>query len=223
MEDSKLQKLHETLKALAPKGKVGGLGFYAKAGHRSRRSAADGMPEDKRALYSFFVRAGDGPSGHTHFADDGDKKLKKPDKKPKPVRGDQQKLRKGSASLLLRSTRSASRSDRSRLLLRALVRRACDRANDGQKDRRQPFQCGASAASGATSCRAAHDRSLCAHLPAARVARSQELTKKIQQRIEQTMASRASTDGGGLQMVSADATAEGLKPLKAGPLVKAKR
>ena len=37
------------------------------------------------------------------------------------------------------------------------------------------------------------------------------------------MASRASTDGGGLQMVSADATAEGLKPLKAGPLVKAKR
>ena len=45
MEDSKRQKLHETLKALAPKGKVGGLGFYAKAGHRSRRSAADGMPE----------------------------------------------------------------------------------------------------------------------------------------------------------------------------------
>ena len=83
MEDSKLQKLHETLKALAPKGKVGGLGFYAKAGHRSRRSAADGMPEDKRALYSFFVRAGDGPSGHTHFADDGDKKLKKKKKKKK--------------------------------------------------------------------------------------------------------------------------------------------
>ena len=54
------------------------------------------MPEDKRALYSFFVRAGDGPSGHTHFADDGDKKLKKPDRKAKPVRGDQQKLRKGS-------------------------------------------------------------------------------------------------------------------------------
>ena len=83
MEDSKLQKLHETLKALAPKGKVGGLGFYAKAGHRSRRSAADGMPEDKRALYSFFVRAGDGPSGHTHFADEGDKKLKKKKKKTK--------------------------------------------------------------------------------------------------------------------------------------------
>jgi len=68
---------------LAPKGKVGGLGFYAKAGHRSRRSAADGMPEDKRALYSFFVRAGDGPSGHTHFADEGDKKLKKKKKKKK--------------------------------------------------------------------------------------------------------------------------------------------
>ena len=84
MEDSKLQKLHETLKALAPKGKVGGLGFYAKAGHRSRRSAADGMPEDKRALYSFFVRAGDGPSGHTHFADDGDKKLKKKKKTKAP-------------------------------------------------------------------------------------------------------------------------------------------
>ena len=83
MEDSKLQKLHETLKALAPKGKVGGLGFYAKAGHRSRRSAADGMPEDKRALYSFFVRAGDGPSGHTHFAEEGDKKLKKKKKKKK--------------------------------------------------------------------------------------------------------------------------------------------
>ena len=83
MEDSKLQKLHETLKALAPKGKVGGLGFYAKAGHRSRRSAADGMPEDKRALHSFFVRAGDGPSGHTHFADEGDKKLKKKKKKKK--------------------------------------------------------------------------------------------------------------------------------------------
>ena len=86
MEDSKLQKLHETLKALAPKGKVGGLGFYAKAGHRSRRSAADGMPEDKRALYSFFVRAGDGPSGHTHFADDGDKKLKKKKKKKKKTK-----------------------------------------------------------------------------------------------------------------------------------------
>ena len=81
MEDSKLQKLHETLKALAPRARSGGLGFYAKAGHRSRRSAADGMPEDKRALYSFFVRAGDGPSGHTHFADDGDKKLKKKKKK----------------------------------------------------------------------------------------------------------------------------------------------
>ena len=86
MEDSKLQKLHETLKALAPKGKVGGLGFYAKAGHRSRRSAADGMPEDKRALYSFFVRAGDGPSGHTHFADEGDKKLKKKKKKKKKTK-----------------------------------------------------------------------------------------------------------------------------------------
>ena len=86
MEDSKLQKLHETLKALAPKGKVGGLGFYAKAGHRSRRSAADGMPEGKRALYSFFVRAGDGPSGHTHFADDGDKKLKKKKKKKKKTK-----------------------------------------------------------------------------------------------------------------------------------------
>ena len=58
MEDSKLQKLHETLKALAPKGKVGGLGFYAKAGHRSRRSAADGMPEDKRALVQFLRARG---------------------------------------------------------------------------------------------------------------------------------------------------------------------
>ena len=33
----------------------------------------------------------------------------------------------------------------------------------------------------------------------------QELTKKIQQRIERTMAARASTDGGGLQVLAAEA------------------
>ena len=38
----------------------------------------------------------------------GDKKLKKPDRKTKTVRGDQQKLRKGSASLPLRATRVRS-------------------------------------------------------------------------------------------------------------------
>ena len=86
MEDSKLQKLHETLKALAPKGKVGGLGFYAKAGHRSRRSAADGMPGGQAGLV-LFCEGGDGQSGHTHFADEGDveeKEKEEEDKAPPP-------------------------------------------------------------------------------------------------------------------------------------------
>ena len=45
-------------------------------------------------------------------------------------------------------------------------------------------------------------------------ARAQALTKKIQMRIEETMASRAATDGGGLSLVSADtgpAASQGMK------------
>ena len=49
----------------------------------------------------------------------------------------------------------------------------------------------------------------------------QELTKKITARIEQTMAARASQDGGGLKMVSSEFGADGkIKPLKATVLSK---
>ena len=72
MEDAKLISLHDTLKMLAPKGKVGGLGFYVASSNRSRRSAADSMPEEKKMLYSNFVRQGEGPSGHKHWAKSDD-------------------------------------------------------------------------------------------------------------------------------------------------------
>ena len=48
-----------------------------------------------------------------------------------------------------------------------------------------------------------------------------ELTKKIQARIEQTMASRASGDGG-LRVVKADEGGAGAKPLRPGASVLAK-
>ena len=40
--------------------------------------------------------------------------------------------------------------------------------------------------------------------------------KKITQRIEQTMAARASNDGGGLQVLKAEAEADGKKVVKLG-------
>merc|ERR1719198_1675800 len=50
------------------------------------------------------------------------------------------------------------------------------------------------------------------------------LTKKITARIEQTMAARASSDGGGLHIVSSDVGADGkIKPLKSAVLTKTKR
>ena len=41
----------------------------------------------------------------------------------------------------------------------------------------------------------------------------QELTKRIAQRIEQTMAARASTDGGGLNMLTTEGAAGNTKPV----------
>mmetsp|Transcript_17992 Transcript_17992/g.23452 ORF Transcript_17992/g.23452 Transcript_17992/m.23452 type:complete len:198 (+) Transcript_17992:195-788(+) len=68
MEEAKLAALHNTLKLLAPKGKIGGLGFYcARNGSNRMRTAADSMPEEKRMLYSRFVREGEGPGRHKTF------------------------------------------------------------------------------------------------------------------------------------------------------------
>ena len=56
MEAEKLQRLHDTLLKLAPRGKVGGLGYskvsFNKGGHDST------LP--KNPLYSNFVRQGSG-------------------------------------------------------------------------------------------------------------------------------------------------------------------
>ena len=58
MEETKLQRLHETLKLLAPKDAVGGLGFYSGGGGARFRSAADAQPPEKKMLYSRFVEEG---------------------------------------------------------------------------------------------------------------------------------------------------------------------
>ena len=52
-----------------------------------------------------------------------------------------------------------------------------------------------------------------------------ELTKKIAARIEQTMAARANTDGGGLRVLKADEGDSSVKPLRpnASVLAKGKR
>mmetsp|Transcript_18512 Transcript_18512/g.18595 ORF Transcript_18512/g.18595 Transcript_18512/m.18595 type:complete len:92 (-) Transcript_18512:755-1030(-) len=71
MEADKLQRLHETLTKLAPRGKIGGLGFNSFA--KQAKSKDDGLP--KNALYSYFVRAGSG-LGQYHkrdFQEDVDK------------------------------------------------------------------------------------------------------------------------------------------------------
>lgn len=57
MEDAKLQALHDTIMKLVPRGKSGGLGmnsFAKQAGTKRDPSLPD------NALYSYFVRAGDG-------------------------------------------------------------------------------------------------------------------------------------------------------------------
>ena len=54
MEADKLEKLHSTLMKLAPKGKVGGLGY---ASHSTRKVGRDeSLPNNP--LYNNFVRAG---------------------------------------------------------------------------------------------------------------------------------------------------------------------
>mmetsp|Transcript_22280 Transcript_22280/g.79454 ORF Transcript_22280/g.79454 Transcript_22280/m.79454 type:complete len:189 (-) Transcript_22280:422-988(-) len=85
MEEEKAIRLAETLRLLAPKGKVGGLGFYSAIGSHKRKTAADSMPPEVRTLYSHFVRAGDGPSGLSKFDIDG--KLVKLDDLTQPTIG----------------------------------------------------------------------------------------------------------------------------------------
>jgi hypothetical protein len=54
MEAEKLQRLHDTLAKLAPRGKVGGLGLNSFAGKGKQVDPT--LPQN--ALYSHFVRAG---------------------------------------------------------------------------------------------------------------------------------------------------------------------
>lgn len=54
MDDEKLQRLHDTLSKLAPKGKFGGLGLSAL--NKGSQSKDPSLPEN--SLYKHFVRAG---------------------------------------------------------------------------------------------------------------------------------------------------------------------
>ena len=56
MEEEKLQRLHDTLAKLAPRGKSGGLGLNAFSKQGQKRDPT--LPNN--ALYSYFVRAGSG-------------------------------------------------------------------------------------------------------------------------------------------------------------------
>ena len=74
MQDDKLQRLHDTLALLRPKGKTGGLG---RGGGGTTKRKNDGLPDNP--LYARFVRAGDGFSKVKKFKgsddeDDGDDK-----------------------------------------------------------------------------------------------------------------------------------------------------
>ncbi len=69
MEDEKLQRLHDTLSKLAPRGKVGGLGFTSFAKQAKGRDST--LPNNP--LYSHFVRAGHG-EGQYHKRKFGDGK-----------------------------------------------------------------------------------------------------------------------------------------------------
>ena len=98
MEAEKLQRLHDTLSKLAPRGKVGGLGF-SKVKHTG---ATRDQTLPQNALYSNFVRAGSG-LGLYHKRtfeevdkndDDtgsSDKKKKKKKKATKEDEGDEEK------------------------------------------------------------------------------------------------------------------------------------
>ena len=70
MEAEKLERLHSTLMKLAPKGKVGGLGY---ASHSTRKVGKDeSLPNNP--LYNNFVRAGSnlGQYHKKNFDDDDD-------------------------------------------------------------------------------------------------------------------------------------------------------
>lgn len=58
MEAEKLQRLHDTLSKLIPRGKVGGLGFSSFNKQSGGKKRDDGLPDN--ALYKNFVRAGHG-------------------------------------------------------------------------------------------------------------------------------------------------------------------
>ncbi|EKU23339.1 hypothetical protein NGA_0337902 [Nannochloropsis gaditana CCMP526] len=63
MEDDRMQRLHDTLDKLRPRGKTGGLGFNSGFGPKK---TDDGLP--KNGLYAYFVRAGHG--GYKKWGDD---------------------------------------------------------------------------------------------------------------------------------------------------------
>jgi hypothetical protein len=65
MEDDKLQKLHDTLAMLRPKGRSGGLGMGS---YGVTKKEDDGLP--KNALYSRFVREGALSQQHKKFGGD---------------------------------------------------------------------------------------------------------------------------------------------------------
>jgi hypothetical protein len=76
MNDVELQRLHDTLEMLKPKGRTGGLGRGTVG---VAKKAEDGLP--KNALYSHFVRQGAADLQHQRFDDDAKEKKKKKDAK----------------------------------------------------------------------------------------------------------------------------------------------
>mmetsp|Transcript_5399 Transcript_5399/g.11339 ORF Transcript_5399/g.11339 Transcript_5399/m.11339 type:complete len:209 (+) Transcript_5399:68-694(+) len=64
MDDDEMQRLHDTLAMLKPKGRTGGLG---RGGVGVVKKADDGLPNN--ALYSHFVRAGALDLHHKKFDD----------------------------------------------------------------------------------------------------------------------------------------------------------
>ena len=95
MEDEKLERLHATLLKLAPKGKVGGLGFAARAGKNNVRDPT--LPDNP--LYRNFVRAGSG-LGQYHKKDfDSDSSDSDAEKERKERRRKEKKEKKRKQSI----------------------------------------------------------------------------------------------------------------------------
>lgn len=98
MEDEKLQRLHDTLSKLIPRGKVGGLGLSAFNKQSSGKKRDDGLPDN--ALYRNFVRAGHGGQYHRRkFDADTAEDAKNADVVPSEDQKKKKKKKKSSVDL----------------------------------------------------------------------------------------------------------------------------